>query len=138
MRNGFRALWFGRWNDCRMSNGERDDIQNRVVEVVLHEYDSLREEVLSRMNSRFQLLGLVSIAGTLLGVSGLSNHWHWVLVIVIAALILLGLWLYFGFVIKRCAERLRQIEEEVNGILDRQALKWERGLPKGGFYNLFR
>ena len=121
-----------------MSNGERDDIRNRIVEVVLHEYDSLREEVLSRMNSRFQLLGLVSIAATLLGVSGLSSHWHWVLVIVIAALILLGLWLYFGFAIKRCAVRLRQIEEEVNGILDRQVLKWERRLPKGGFYNLFR
>jgi sulfite exporter TauE/SafE len=121
-----------------MCNGERNDIQNRVVEIVLHEYDALREEVLSHMNSRFQLLGLVGIAATLLGVSGVSKHWHWVFVLAIATLILLGLWLYFGFAIKRCAVRLRQIEEEINSTLDRQVLKWERELPRAGFYSLFR
>jgi hypothetical protein len=121
-----------------MCHGKQNDIQVRAVEVVLHEYDSLREEVLSRMNSRFQLLGLVGIAATLLGVSGVSKHWHWVFVVVIAILILLGLWLYFGLAIKRCAARLRQIEEEVNNAFGRQVLAWETALPSGGLYRLFR
>jgi hypothetical protein len=122
-----------------MCHGGQDGINSLEIEVVLHEYDALRDEVLSRTSARFQLLGLLSIAATLLGVSSISRGWHWVVVVVVALIILLGLWLYFGFAIKRCAIRLREIEEEINGKLGgKQVLRWESRLPRGGLYNLFR
>ena len=38
-----------------------------VIDVVLHEYDSLRAEILARSDARFQLIGYLGIAATLLG-----------------------------------------------------------------------
>ena len=64
-----------------------------------------------------------------------------VVVIIVAALIVfISIWVYFGLCIKRCAERLRQIEGEVNGKLGRPVLVWEsKRLPRGRFpYNMIR
>jgi hypothetical protein len=46
----------------------------------------------------------------------------------------------FGLAIKRCAARLREIEEQVNRRLGEPVLVWEsRRLPRGRFpYILFR
>jgi hypothetical protein len=121
-----------------MCNGSQNDMHSQVIEVLLHEYDALRDEVLSRVSARFQLLGYLSIAAALVGVSSISQHWIWVYVVVITLAILFGLWLYFGWAIKRCAIRLRKIEDEINGILGREVLRWERGLPRSGLRSLFR
>ena len=121
-----------------MSDGEQSAIQRQDVEIVLHEYDSLRNEILSRANARLELLGLLSIAATLLGVSGFSEDWRWAYVVVIGFLILIGLWFYFGWAMKRCAIRLRQIEEEVNTALGRTVLRWESDLPQNGLSSLIR
>jgi len=126
------------WNNPAMCQGGQNDVQSQEIEVLLHEYDSLRDEVLSRISARFQLLGYLSIAATLLGVSSISNGWHWVPVVVITVAVLIALWLYLGFAVRRCAVRLREIEEEVNDILHRKVLRWESGLRRGGLYGLFR
>ena len=126
------------WNDCSMSDGEQSAIQREDVEVVLHEYDTLRNEVLSRASARLELLGLLSIAATLFGVSGFSEHWRWAYVVGIALLILIGLWFYFGWAMKRCARRLRQIEGEVNTAIGRTVLRWESDLPQKGLSSLIR
>jgi hypothetical protein len=121
-----------------MCSGGQNDIRSQVIEILLHEYDSLRDEALSRVSARFQLLGYLSIAATLLGVSSISKNWVWAYIVVITLAILLSLWLYFGWAIKRCAIRLREIEEEINGTVGREVLRWERRLPRGGLHGLFR
>jgi hypothetical protein len=121
-----------------MRQGGQNDMQRQAIEVLLHEYDTLRDEVLSRVSARFQLLGYLGIAATLLGVSSISDGWHWVPVVVITLAIIVALWLYLGLAIKRCAIRLREIEDDVNEVLDKKVLRWENGLRGGGLYGLFR
>jgi hypothetical protein len=122
-----------------MSNEEKAGHQSRAIDIVLHEYDSLRAEIVSRMDARFQLIGFLAIVATLLGTTDISNLSRTLLVI--AALILFAcVWFLFGFYIKRCAERLREIEEEVNKKLGDDVLVWEsRRLPRGRFpFNFIR
>jgi uncharacterized membrane protein len=121
-----------------MCQGGQNDMRGQAIEVLLHEYDTLRDEVLSRTSARFQLLGYLGIAATLLGVSSISNGWHWVPVVVITLTIIGALWLYFGLAIKRCAIRLREIEDDVNGVFHKKVLRWENDLRRGGLYGLFR
>jgi uncharacterized membrane protein (DUF485 family) len=113
--------------------------QSRAIDIVLHEYDSLRAEIVSRMDARFQLIGFLAIVATLLGTTDISNVSRRLLII--AALILfISVWLLFGFYIKRCAKRLREIEAEVNKKLGDDVLVWEsRRLPRGRFlFNFIR
>ena len=119
---GSRNLSVRVWNNSAMSNGGGNDGQNLVIEVLLHEYDALRDEVLSRTSARFQLLGYLSIAASLLGVSNVSKNWIWVYLVVITLVTLIVLWLYFGWAIRRCAVRLREIEIEVNGTLGQEVI----------------
>jgi hypothetical protein len=111
-----------------MSDDEQSVLRREDVELVLHEYDTLRNEVLSRESARFELLGLLSIATTLLGVSGFGEHWRWAYVVGLALLILIGLWFYFGWAMKQCAIRLREIERDVNTAVGRTVLRWETDL----------
>ena len=127
------------WEDQPMRNNGEDGGQGGEIEVILHEYDSLRAEIVSRTDSRFQLIGFLGLAATLLGITGLSASAR-VILIVAALIVFIGIWVYFGLYIKRCAERLREIEDEVNGKLGRPVLVWEsKRLPRGRFpYNMIR
>jgi hypothetical protein len=46
------------------NNGEGGN-QGGEIEVILHEYDSLRAEIVSRTDSRFQLIGFLGLAAVL-------------------------------------------------------------------------
>jgi hypothetical protein len=97
------------------------------LELLLKEYDTLREEVLARVQSRFQLLSfLVAAAAFVVGQSSLTQIsvglW-WLLVGVVA---LVGIvWFYFRVMIENCAKRLRQIEGALNGSAPTQVMQWE-------------
>ena len=122
-----------------MCNDEKASDQSRAIDIVLHEYDSLRAEIVSRMDARFQLIGFLAIVATLLGTTDISNSSRSLLII--AALILFTcVWLLFGFYIKRCAQRLREIEDEVNKEFKKPVLVWEsKRLPGGRFpFNFIR
>jgi hypothetical protein len=60
----------------------------------------------------------------LLRITGLSTSAR-VILIVAALIVFIGIWVYFGLYIKRCAERLREIEDEVNERPGRPVLVWE-------------
>jgi hypothetical protein len=122
-----------------MCNEEKARGQNRAVDIVLHEYDSLRAEMQTRMGARFQLIGFIGIAATVLGTTDISGVSR-VLIIIFALILLLGVWLYFGFYIKRLAKRLREIEAQVNSETGREVLVWEsKQLPRDRFpYNMIR
>jgi hypothetical protein len=89
-----------------MRNNGEDSGQVGEIEVILHEYDSLHSEIVSRTDSRFQLIGFLGLAATLLGITGLSTSAR-VILIVAALIVFIGIWVYFGLYIKRCSERLR-------------------------------
>ena len=97
------------------------------IEVLLHEYDALRAEVVARASSRFQLLGFATAAAAVLGITKeVTNKGFWLWGILIAlAVIAIVIWVVFRLYIHRCAGRLREIEKEINDELKEPALIWE-------------
>jgi ABC-type multidrug transport system fused ATPase/permease subunit len=122
-----------------MCNGGEASAKSNAIDVVLHEYDSLRAEIQDRMVARFQLIGYLGIAATLLGTTDISKLSR-VLLITFAVIGFIIVWFSFGFYIRRLARRLREIEKEVNEKLGEEVLVWEsKKVPRGRFpYNLIR
>jgi hypothetical protein len=119
-----------------MGNGEEVSGRSGVIDVVLHEYDSLRAEILARSDARFQLIGYLGIAATLLGTQISEGARGWLIGIALGSFIVI--WLRFGFLIKKCANRLLEIEAEVNKELHTTALVWETRQPRGLLYRGIR
>jgi hypothetical protein len=118
-----------------MANGQEDDTARRL-DVLLHEYDTLRAEILARTSSRFQLLGLAAVAATLVTAKwgsgnppGLDGLWIALGIAGGTALVAAVIWVVFGFYINRCAARIKQIEKKINDKLGGEPiLIWESRL----------
>jgi hypothetical protein len=97
------------------------------VEVLLKEYDSLRQEVISRLNNRFNLLGY---AGAILTYAvfqgGGVADWRW-LCAAGAALALLLVWLWGAKKIRELSIRIATIEKKINSLAGDALLAWETG-----------
>jgi len=97
-----------------------------IIDVLLHEYDALRAEILARASSRFQLTGFAAVVATLLGVTkGVLPSW--VVYTTIGLLVVGGIVIWFTFrsYINKCAARVWQIEEEINAAMGEPLLIWE-------------
>jgi hypothetical protein len=117
------------------NSGETSHTLN--IDVLLHEYDALRAEILARANSRFQLLGLAGVIGALLGAKNLHGYdilWISLALLGVAALI----WIVFRMYINRCAARVSQIEIEINQAIDHTTLKWESHPLPHSWRDLFK
>jgi hypothetical protein len=99
-----------------------------IVDVLLHDYDAMRAEIVSRTSSRFQLVGLAAVAATLATAKWASG---WDVFWVILGTVIFGaiIWFIFRLFINRCAARVLQIEDEINNLLntpsDDPVLIWE-------------
>lgn len=123
--------------------GPPSGIDNKSkIEVLLKEYETLRGEILSRIRSRFAVIGYLGavVAFVLFqtkGVSwpdpvwplslfGASGAAVWPTVILVAAVaILLAIWWQFGSLINKCALRVAQIEQKINSLAGEELLLWE-------------
>jgi hypothetical protein len=102
-----------------------------IIDVLLHDYDAMRAEIVSRTSSRFQLVGLTAVAATLATAKWASG---WDILWIILGTVIFGaaIWLIFRLLINRCAARVSQIEDEINNLLDTSGndpvLTWESRL----------
>lgn len=119
-----------------MENTEDVSSRNSVVDVILHEYDALRAEIVSRSDARFQIIGFLSIAATLLGTQISEGARGWLIGVTLGGFI--AIWLRFGLLIRRCAGRLREIENFVNKELGSEPLVWENRQPRGLLHKWIR
>ena len=104
-----------------------------IIDVLLHDYDAMRAEIVSRTSSRFQLVGLAAVAATLVTAkwaSGWDVLWISLGTVIFGAII----WLIFRLFINRCAARVLQIEDKINNLLDTSrngpVLTWESHLMR--------
>ena len=109
-----------------MSDNQETGGAAQAIDVLLHEYDALRAEILARASSRFQLTGFAAVVATLLGVqkSILPTIAIWVIIGVLAVGAI-AIWLIFRSYINKCAARVWQIEEEINAEMGEPLLIWE-------------
>jgi hypothetical protein len=102
------------------------------IEILMKEYDTLRQEILSRINNRFLMLGLI---GTFLGfalfadnsllrsyIFGISSRG---IVVVIGIVILVATWMWLGYLVGVLAARVSAIEQRVNELAGDELLEWE-------------
>jgi hypothetical protein len=93
------------------------------VTVLLKEYDTLRQEIVGRINNRFGIVSLGSALGVFL-VSQQPTRGRVALIGVWAVLILV-LWWRTGLLILRCSKRIAEIERAVNLLVGDELLVWE-------------
>lgn len=112
--------------------GSTEDREQLIVDLLLHEYDALRAEILARTTSRFQLLGFAAVAVSVLAATTIGGVWKGILIaiIVVAAA---AIWLRFGRYTDRCAARIRGIEATINFEVHAHALWWETNRPSVSF-----
>jgi hypothetical protein len=112
-----------------------DDDKLKIT-VLLKEYDTLRQEVVGRISSRFGLVGFGSALGIYL-ISQQPTVGRLVIVALWAAVMAI-LWWRTGLLIHRCSLRLREIERLVNALARDQLLVWESRVGSRGWMRFYR
>jgi hypothetical protein len=137
-----------------MGNGDEQAKIGMKLSALLMEYDKLRDEIVSRLNNRFAVIGylgamLAFIMSQASGVSwpeplfplgsiALPKEVFWpALLIVIGLFFLFIVWRRFGALIKKLSRRISEIEQEVNLLIGEEVLVWEtRQIRSGLFHKL--
>ena len=97
------------------------------VEILLREYDTLRQEVMSRYAAQFQGIGTLGVVIVGL-VAAVAAHFDrdtciWLMVGAFAVFIALFMWADAD--ISRIAKRLRELERDINKRAGETLLVWE-------------
>jgi hypothetical protein len=104
------------------------------VNVLMHEYDMLGQQILSRYSAQFQIIGVVGliIGGLIAAISsGLSPKVGEIL-IASSLVIFVALFAWADSDVTKAAQRLIKIETDVNERTGENLLQWESVLNKGG------
>jgi hypothetical protein len=106
------------------------------VQILLHEYNTLRAEVLSRYTAQFQssTVAVGAFVGLMLAASNPNIGFSWIIIILLVATgVLFGAVLFWIDVdIAKAARRLREIETQVNSLASDTLLRWENKYGLGG------
>ena len=111
------------------------------IDILLKEYDTLRSEMLQRVNARFAIVGLL---GALVAFVLSKFEWQpknlpldlrW-LIAALGLAVLLGTWWRFGTIIRGLAARVSSIEGRVNQLAGEDLLTWETHYGWGRFANI--
>jgi ABC-type transport system involved in Fe-S cluster assembly fused permease/ATPase subunit len=93
------------------------------IQILFHEYDTLRTEVIHRINNMYQL-----IVGSVALLIWLASKWgtaSFCAFLIFSSLVFLFFWWIIYRGITTLNRRLQQLEEEINGLAGEQLLKWE-------------
>ena len=94
------------------------------ITIMLKEYDALRAEIISRINSRWQMTGLAIGLLSAIGFARSDASYFWVFA-AIAAIFLLVLWRQSILLMRHCGLRIAEIENRVNELGGDELLAWE-------------
>jgi hypothetical protein len=102
-----------------------------AIEVLLKEYETLRAEILQRIQARFQLIALAgALCGFLTAEADLPNASKWAALV--AGLMWLGcVWFWFDRILCELARHMYKIEEAMNQRIRAELMTWEH--RKGGY-----
>jgi hypothetical protein len=93
------------------------------VRILLHEYDTLRQEIITRTTHGWQIVAVGAVLFVWL-IQAQPNFNFWVGFIAVVFAILLGVWTTFGN-IAMAAKRVRGIEKQINLRAGEELLVWE-------------
>lgn len=93
------------------------------IQILLKEYDTLRQEIVGRINNRFSLVGFGSGLAVFLA-SQKPTHWGWLLIVSWLVALLL-LWWRTAKLLRRCSVRIADLERQINRLAGAELLAWE-------------
>ena len=100
--------------------------ETEKVEILLKEYDTLREEILQRANQRFQFLAISGAIGAVGFFTTSPFSPFQSVAIIVSAVAVVCVWWRLGQIIAECARRVAEIERRVNKLVGEELLDWER------------
>ncbi len=108
------------------------DVATRI-EILLHEYDNVAEQVLHRYDAQFQAIGAYGavLVGLLALVFTVKFRWEIVGLVALSTFIFVGVMLWITADITRQGKWLRGLESEINRQAGAPLLRWE--LTRGFF-----
>ena len=95
------------------------------IEILFKEYDTLREEIISRLSQRINFLGLFGAIGVYAFFQDKTLNGKQYIIIVLAAILLYCVWHHLGNVVARCSKRIAEIECVINKMAGTTLLVWE-------------
>jgi hypothetical protein len=109
------------------------------ITVLLHEYDTLRNQILQSYGRQFQLLSVFSAIIAGLVALAASRYSGLLILLIVGSLILYGvLFVVMEIEVGRVAARLKAIEAQVNALAGEPLLRWETDFGWGGIPRLLR
>ncbi len=104
------------------------------IQILLHEYDTLRNELLQRYAASFQAIGVFALVLTGLVTVIATNGINKTLIALLCSstIIFLFVMLWIDYDTFKGAKRLREIEADVNARAGETLLKWETEWGWGG------
>lgn len=93
--------------------------------ILLKEYDTLRAEVLKRLDHRFAFVSLFGAVGAYAFFVAKDLSQYQIVVLLSSGAGLMGVWWQLGNLIARCANRVAEIEKEINVMAGEHLLRWE-------------
>ena len=106
-------------------NSSADTTKWKRIDVLMKEYDMLRQVITSRCNNRFAVVGfLAALTAFISTESDLTSAWRLTIGATAAAL-LLAIWWRFGQLIVEAADRVAVIERSINRMVGEELLMWE-------------
>jgi len=107
------------------------------IDILLKEYETLREEIIHRTNNRLSFLTYAGAVGTYGFFSVQTKSLLQTVVLFTATAFLLVLWYRIGLLVARCSHRIAEIETEVNRLANAELLQWETRQHKQGIFHRF-
>lgn len=95
------------------------------VEILFKEYDTLREEILSRMNNRFTFGGLLGVIAAFVGSQTQLSIPLRLGTGLLALVTILVLWWFLGLLIYKAHLRIAALEKKINELAGADLLEWE-------------
>ena len=109
------------------------------AQLLLKEYDTLRAEMLQRMQQRFNLLTFfVAAAAFGVGQGGLTNSTKVVISVIVVTAVAALLWFYFWTGNRACSRQVVHIEGLLNGLIEKPGtMSWETTCQKSKWRRMF-
>lgn len=103
------------------------------VDLLLREYDTLRQEVISRTNNRFAILGLLgTVVAFVCTQTDIALTRQWVVVVVF----LVVLWWIVGYTMRKIGTYLAAVERRINELAGEKLLRWGQSVGDRALYRL--
>lgn len=120
------------------ANRKQETSDKVKIDILMKEYETLRSEILHRINCRFAFLGLFGAVAAYVFFK-VDKYTIFKVLIPVASIFVLGaIWFHLGRLIQECSSRISEIEQQINSLVGDELLVWETRRQSKVFHRVHR